>query len=80
MFSLDGVIVPEETADVLLEAWEAEQQIAMEKDRSVSRTSRCGSVRSWECFVTNNLDLADMLVLLYYDVHTYTMYIYIVNV
>ena len=34
--SLDGVIVPEESAEILLDAWETEQQIAMEKDKSVS--------------------------------------------
>ena len=34
--SLDGVIVPEESAELLLDAWETEQHIAMEKDKSVS--------------------------------------------
>lgn len=34
--SIDGVIVPEDCVDILLEAWETEQQIAIEKERSVS--------------------------------------------
>ncbi len=34
--SIDGVIVPEDCTEFLLEAWETERQIAMEKDRSVS--------------------------------------------
>lgn len=35
---MDGVIVPEENAELLMEAWHTEQQIAMEKDRKVSDT------------------------------------------